>query len=154
MSDPLSVTASVIAVLQATATAIQYVKDVKTGSSDRTRLRDEMRSTVLVLEMLRDRLEDSFGAADTAGGQAPLERSVAMQSFVAPHGPLMLFKQLVEDIVAKLAPQDRLRRLAQPFRWPFDKRDVNEMLLALERLKANFNLVVQDDLLSVFLPAT
>jgi hypothetical protein len=146
MSDPLSVTAGFIAVLQAAATAIQYVKDVKTGSSDRTRLRDELRSTVLVLEMLRDRLEDSAAAADATGGQTLLMRSAVMESFAAPHGPLLLFKQLVEDIVAKLAPLDRLRRLAQPFRWPFDKKDVNEMLAALERLKLNFNFIIQNDL--------
>ena len=147
MGDPLSVTASLIAVLQAAATAIQYVKDVKTGSSDRTRLRDELRSTVLVLEMLKDRLEDSAAAADATGGQTLLMRSAVMESVAAPHGPLLLFKQLVEDIVAKLAPQDRLRRLAQPFRWPFDKKDVNEMLAVLERLKLNFNLIIQNDLL-------
>ncbi|KAH7310853.1 hypothetical protein B0I35DRAFT_378707, partial [Stachybotrys elegans] len=137
MAD-LGTTASIIAVLQAAAIAIQYLKDVKAGPTDRTRLREEMRCSVLVLEMIRDRLEDSAGHITS--------RSAAMEAFAAPHGPLSLFKQLAEDIVAKLAPQDRLRRLAQPFRWPFDKKSVHEMLATLERLKANFNLVTQNEL--------
>ncbi|KAH8170601.1 protein kinase domain-containing protein [Sarocladium implicatum] len=138
MADPLSTAASVIAALQAAAVAIQYLKDVKAGSTDRTRLRDELRCTILVLEMIRDRLEDSAGLV-TAG-------SAAMVALAAPEGPLALFKKLIEDIVAKLAPQDRLRKLAQPFRWPFDKQGVHDMLATLERLKSSFNLVMQNEL--------
>lgn len=52
MSDPLSTAAGVIAVLQLAATATQYIKDVKHGAADRTKLCDEMRNTIYLFEML------------------------------------------------------------------------------------------------------
>lgn len=143
MSDLLSVTASVIAVLQLAAKATQYVKDVKNGSADRVRLRDEMRNAVCLLEMLKDRIEDS---QDVLDAEAPL-KPVSIKSLGSPDGPLLLFKRILEDIVKKLAPQDRLRRLSKPFTWPFDKKDIAELLDALERLKTHFGLVLQNDIL-------
>lgn len=74
MSDPLSVTASVIAVLQLAATATQYLKDVKHGSADRTKLRDELRSATCLLEMLRDRLDDSDDIIETEASLKPAAR--------------------------------------------------------------------------------
>lgn len=143
MSDPLSITASLIAVLQLAATAIQYVKDVKGGSSDRTRLRDELRSTTCVLEMLRDRIEDSENSGDTKLNPELLA------ALGAPDGPLQLLQKVLQDIIAKLHPRDGLRKLAQPFTWPFDKKDISEMLEMLERLKSNFNLIIQNELVYV-----
>lgn len=143
MSDPLSIVASVIAVLQLTASATQYLKDVKHGSADRLRLRDALRSTACLLEMLQDRIEDFDDAFET--GEAL--KSVVRRTLAGPDGPLNLFKRLLEDIVAKLAPQDSLRRLAQPFTWPFDKKDISEKLITLEQLKSHFGLIMQNDIL-------
>src|SRR5215469_11115756 len=129
MSDPLSVTASVIAILQLAATATQYLKDVKHGSADRMRLRDELRCATCILEMLKDRIEESDGMVETGEMLKPM----SIKSLASSDGPLNLFKQVLEDIITKLAPQDRLRRLAHPFTWPFDRNDIAEMLTSLER---------------------
>jgi hypothetical protein len=142
MSDPLSVSASVVAVLQLATTATQYLKNVKNGSADRIRLRDEVRSTVCLLEMLQDRLEDLDGMSDNGSALKP--QSISLLS--GPDGPLHLFEKALEEIIAELAPQDKLRRLAQPFTWPFDKKKVAELLACLERLKSHFNLVLQNNI--------
>ncbi|KAH6994707.1 hypothetical protein EDB82DRAFT_502327 [Fusarium venenatum] len=142
MSDPLSITASVIALLQLAATATQYLKDVKHGSADRLRLRDELRSTTCLLEMLRDRIEDDDETSET---DQPL-KPASVRVLAEPDGPLSLFEQVLQDMVTKLEPQARLRRLAKPFTWPFDKKDIAELLTCLERLKSHFNLVMQNDL--------
>ncbi|KAM0229945.1 hypothetical protein ACHAPO_009667 [Fusarium lateritium] len=142
MSDPLSITVSVIALLQLAATATQYLKDVKHGSADRLRLRDELRSTTCLLEMLKDRIEDDDETSET---DQPL-KPASIRALAEPDGPLSLFKRVLEDIVTKLEPQARLRRLAKPFTWPFDKKDITELLTCLERLKSHFNLVIQNDL--------
>jgi hypothetical protein len=73
MADPLGTTASVLAVLKLAAGATAYIKDLRNGSSDRLRLRNELRSTVCLLEMLKDRIEDSEGPGegDAAGGDTP-----------------------------------------------------------------------------------
>ncbi|RFU72749.1 serine threonine- kinase chk2 [Trichoderma arundinaceum] len=141
MSDPLSVSTSILAVLQLAATVTRYLKDIKNGSTDRTRLRDELRSTVCLLEMLQDRLEDADDIFD--GGGALMPQSINTLS--GPDGPLHLFGQVLEEVIAELAPQDKLRRLAKPFTWPFDKKKVAELLASLERLKSHFNLVLQNN---------
>jgi hypothetical protein len=141
MAEALGTAASLLAVLEAAVKATQYLKDVKQGSSDRLRLRDELRSTTCLAEMLKDRIDDS-----DEGDLTP----TSIASLGGPDGPLELFKRVLEEIVAKLAPQDRLRRLAQPFSWPFDKKEVAELLASLERLKSHFNLAMQNDLVYCF----
>lgn len=142
MSDPLSIAASVIALLQLTATATQYLKDVKHGSADRLRLRDELRSTACLLEMLKDRVEDADDASETEEALRP----GSIRALAEPDGPLSLFGQILQEIITKLEPQASLRRLAKPFTWPFDKKDISEMLNSLERLKSHFSLIMQNDL--------
>lgn len=139
MGDPLSIASGIIAILQLAAKATGYIKDARGGSSDRTRLRDELRSTVCLLEMLKDRLDDDEDAERDAA-------SVPLGPLSHPEGPLFQFRRLLEDIIAKLVPQGTLRRLAQPLTWPFDKKDIAEMLSTLERLKSHFLLVMQNDL--------
>lgn len=147
MGDPLSITASVVTVLQLAGTATKYLKDIKQGSADRVRLRDELRSATCLLEMLKDRIEDSEDTDDKAEAM----KSTSLSSLAGPDGPLTLFKRVLEDIIAKLAPQDGLRRRSQPLSWPFAKKDVTEMLACLERLKSTFTLVMQNDIAFVSL---
>ena len=144
MSDPLSITASVIALLQLTATCTNYLKEVKHGSTNRLQLRDELRSAVYLLEMLKDRVEE----ADDLDEGARL-KPAAISSLAGSDGPLQRFKVLLEEIVSKLAPQARLARLKQPFTWPFDKKGITEIVESVERLKSHFGLVMQNDLLYV-----
>ncbi|KAL2186498.1 Pkinase-domain-containing protein [Thermothelomyces heterothallicus CBS 203.75] len=146
MADPLGTLANVLAVLKLAAAATQYIKEAKNGASERLRLRDELRSTTCLLEMLKDRLEDGESAED--GDEASL-KPPSITSLAAEDGPLALFKRVLEDIIDKLAPKDRLRRLAQPFTWPFDKKDVAELVATLERLKSHFNLIMQNDLVEL-----
>jgi hypothetical protein len=129
-------TASIVAVLQMIATVTQYLKDHKGGSEDRVRLRDEMRSTICLLEMLKDRVEDS----DT--GNPWLN---AVRWLDVPNGPLAQFKKALELLVDKLAPSGRMRQVAQTIKWPFDKTDVNEILGKIERLKSLFSLAMQNE---------
>jgi hypothetical protein len=129
-------------VLQLATTATQYLKDVRSGTAERTRLRDELRSTVCLLEMLQDRLEDSDGGVDDSSALRPQ----SIDSLSGSDGPLQLFRQVLEEIIAELAPQDQFRRLAQPFTWPFDKKKFAELLACLERLKSHFNLVLQNNI--------
>jgi hypothetical protein len=143
MADPLSTVANILAVLKLAVAATQYIKDVKQGSADRLRLRDELRSTTCLLEMLKDRIDDSEDAAEDDG--AALNPS-SIASLAGEDGPLALFKRILEEIIAKLAPQDRLRRYAQSLTWPFDKKEIAELISSLERLKSHFSLIMQNDL--------
>lgn len=148
MSDPVSITASVITVLQLASTATTYLKNIRHGSSGRVKLRDELRNTTCLLEMLKDRIED----AEDAGADLEAVEYTSMKSLSGPDGSLTLFRRVLEDIVVKISPQDTLRQRALPFIWPFAKTDVAEMLACLERLKSNFSLIMQSDLVYVMCP--
>ncbi|KAK8227641.1 hypothetical protein HDK90DRAFT_514141 [Phyllosticta capitalensis] len=144
MGDPLSITTGIITLIGATAKAIEYVKDVKSGGKDRTKLRDELRSVTCLLEMLHDRVEEQ----DESDNDESL-RPAAVASLAGPDGPLDRMKATMEDIVAKLAPQAGFRKLAQPLQWPFDKKDILELLATIERLKSHFTLVLQNNLVAL-----
>lgn len=138
MADPLGVPLNILAVLQLAAKATLYIKEVKGGSSDKTRLRDELRSTVLLLEMLKDRLEDDQDEEDGAN-------HLPTGALTHSKGPVFQFQKLLEDVIAKLDPKTGARRIARVLTWPFDKKDVAEILAAMERVKAHFMLVMQKD---------
>ncbi|KAL7908738.1 hypothetical protein GGI35DRAFT_493723 [Trichoderma velutinum] len=145
MNGPFNVSTSVVAVLQLAAAATQYLKDIKHGSADRSRLRDELRSTVCLLEMLQDRLEDSNDMPDSENMLMP--QSISLLG--GADGPLHLFRQVLEEIIAELAPQDKLRQLAKPFTWPLDKKKVADLLICLERSKSHFSLVLQNNIVDL-----
>lgn len=142
MSDPLSITASVIAVLQLAATATDYLRGIKNGEADRVKLRDELRSATYLLEMLRDRIEDAEDAVAMSGAGGPM----SIKSLDGSDSPLILFQRILEDIIAQLNPQNKLRQRSLPLTWPFTKKDIAEKIACLERLKSHFSLVMQNDL--------
>jgi hypothetical protein len=134
MSDPLSITASIIAVLQLTNAAVSFLKDIKGGSEDRVRLRDEIWSTISLLEMLKYRVEE----AETGDRHSLRDQKLSLA------GPLNQLKHLLEKLVSKLAPANRVERTIQKIMWPFDKNELKEILLTIERQKALFSLAIQD----------
>jgi hypothetical protein len=76
MADPLSVSASIVALLQLSATAIKFLRDMKDAPDDLRRLTIEVCSIKGLFLTLQD-LVDS--------GDTGLE---TMQSLNAPNGPL------------------------------------------------------------------
>lgn len=142
MADPLSTAASIITVLQLANVATTYLKGIKNGAADRMRLRDELRSTVCILDMLKDRIEDAEDAEATG-----LLIPASIRALEAPDGPLSLFKRVLEVIVEKISPHGKRRQLGQPIMWPFDKKEIAEHLSSLERLKSHFGLLMQNDIL-------
>ncbi|KAJ6099060.1 serine/threonine-protein kinase chk2 (cds1) [Penicillium canescens] len=145
MSDPLSIAANVITLLQLTAVTIEYLKGIKNGAADRLHLRDELRSTACLLEMLRDRIED----AEDADLRSESTEKVLMKSLVGSDSPLILFQRMLEEIIAKLSPQDKLRQRSLPLMWPFTKKDIAEKLSSIERLKSHISLAMQSDLVEL-----
>ncbi|KAL4795115.1 hypothetical protein BDV19DRAFT_363630 [Aspergillus venezuelensis] len=100
--------------------ATQFLKDVRQGAADRVRLRDELRATTCLVEMLNDRIDDSDDSIE----------QTAIKTLISPDGPLNIFKGVLEEILRKLKPAGRLERLSQPFSWPFDKKEILSCLAA------------------------
>jgi hypothetical protein len=136
MADPLGVTASIIAAIQLSSVITKYTKDTHGGSDDRLRLWDEIRNTVCLLEMLKDRAEET-----------DLRESWAksLNSIGSPNGSLTQFSKTLELLVSKLTPKSRAGQMFQTLKWPLDKGEVVSPLDSLGRQKAMFNLALQSD---------
>lgn len=144
MADPLSISASIIAVLQLTSVVAKYLKDVKGGAGDRLRLREEIRSAVALLEMLKDRIEDDDDEDEGDGGDMSAWRD-SVQQLAVSDGPLDQFKKSLERLVKKLVPTGTFQNLKKSLAWPFDKKDVDENLRSIERQKSLFSLALEND---------
>ena len=132
--DPLSVSASLVAIFQVAATATRYLKDVKGGGEDRTQLREEIRGTVCLLEILNDRVEDA--------GSSSERDLVSIRSLGIPGGPLKQLRSALDEPVRKLTPIGRLKQFTQVLIWPLSKADVKAILTTIERQKTLFGLAM------------
>ena len=134
--DPISITTSLVALMSLTKNVAQYLKEIKSGSDDRVRLREEIRSTMCLIEMLQDRVDD----ADS------LSKDLAsIRSLEFPGGPLELLGNALRQLIEKLASNGRLQRLSRTLLWPLSKEEVDDLISVIERQKAAFTLAIQND---------
>jgi hypothetical protein len=124
--DPLSISASIVAVLQLSETVVQYLNNVKNAHKDRQKILDEVSSAIGILFLLK-------GHAERANSRYAW--SIIMKS---PGGPLEQFEMALQRLVSKLAPVGRLF-------WPFQQGEIKEIVNTIERQKALFNLALQND---------
>ena len=129
--------AASIATLLTTSTAvIQLLRDVLGASQERIRLRDEIRGSIFLLEMLKDRSEDEYIRE---------QWSSSIRSLNLPGGPLETYKAALESLTAKLMPHSRLKQRTQSLQWLLDKAEVSRFLSTVERHKQMFDLAIQND---------
>lgn len=134
--DPLSVSASIVALLQLTGTVITHLSDVKDGPKQLQRIRLEISSVPNLLMMLQDQanlatMEDAY--------------SSTLNSLNVPNGPFQQFHAALERLASKLAPVEGWKKVGKGIKWTFDKEEVQELLNTIERLKALFSLARQND---------
>ena len=135
--DPLSISASITALLQLTSTVIQYLNGVKGASEDRRKILSELASVSGILFILQDQAEQA---------KAGDEWSSTLQSLNVADGPLDQFRTALERLSSKLAsPATGLKKLGKAFVWPFQKEEIKEILGSIERQKALLTLARQND---------
>ena len=129
--DPLSITSSIIAVLQLASSVVSYLGAVKDASDDRQKLIAEIGSITGFLFFLKEE---------------PNNSSDALNSLCVANGPLDMFKSTLSELSSKLRPTNGgLRKAGKSLLWPFQKSEVNNLLLRIERLKGMFILALQND---------
>lgn len=149
--DPVSVIASIIAILQATASVVQYINDVKDSRQERISLRNEISSASWPLHMLHDRIvqEQKRLDADDDGADESWLSSVLILGTAG--GPLEQFKIVLDELERKIAPPGRkgkgktMQTLGKMLTWPFQKDDIERYLRMIERQKSTFYLALQND---------
>src|SRR6266566_2974105 len=140
MADPIGTTASILTLVDVCAKMIQYIQDVKDGSSERTRLRMEIIATKGILEALVTTVKDAEAA--------PESWSETIRSINQNGGPLDLLQGVLialHDELGRAASANRIERASRSLLWPFKKKDVEERLKVIERQKSLLALALDND---------
>jgi hypothetical protein len=136
MADPLSISASIVTLLQLTGTVVKYINDVGDASKDCARILVEISSVYGLLFSLKD-LADRADSQDS--GLATL------RALAVPEGPLAQLRSDLEQLATRLRPAAGFRRAGKALAWPFTKGEIRDALSNVERQKTLFILALQGD---------
>ena len=150
--DPLSITASVIAVLQAAEAVISvccdYRSAVKGSSWEVPRVLDEVRALRNVLRTLEDLADKAEAPSSDDKSRLP-----ALKSLCDPDtGILIKCRTELNHLNTKLTPPEwigragsKRRGFVQALTWPLKKGDTEKVLASIERFKSTINVAVATD---------
>ena len=139
--DPVSLTASIIAVLQLTTTLISYINDTKNAPKEQANLAVEAGNLYALLIQLRFRVEE-------ARSNEPWCNQVKLLG--TGNGPLRQFKIHLEALVDTLPTSSGKRaQIKSALGWKFAQKEVQGTLARIERLKSLINLALMNDLASL-----
>lgn len=143
--DPLSLSASIIAVLEFTATLISYINEVKNASPEQAKVAIEASNLYSLLTTLRFRVNEARGDGEWFN---------QVRLLGTENGPLDQFKDILETMVKQLSGSRKRDQIKSALLWKFTKKEVEDTLARMERLKSLINCALTNDLLYVglFLP--
>ena len=134
--DPLSLSASIIAILTLSATVVQYLIDVKAATGDRQTVLQEIVYTTGLLTLIKDHTEKAEW-----GETWP----VIVKWLATPNGPLEQFKRALERLMQKLQPASGVKKAVKGLIWSFQKEEIKNILKTIERQKTFLTLALQND---------
>jgi hypothetical protein len=136
--DPLSATASIIAIIQLSSVIIGYLSDVKDASKDRERCAIEVSNVSNLLVSLRFRLD---GASSNDGWYTEV------QALAVADGPIDQYRSALEQLQSKLTSTatSALKKIGSALTWTFSKEEVINILARIERLKSLTQIALEMD---------
>ncbi|RYP86354.1 hypothetical protein DL769_000738 [Monosporascus sp. CRB-8-3] len=134
--DPLSVTASIVAILQLTSKTIEYLNDVKDASKDRARCAIEASNLYSLLVNLRFRLEE---------GNSNEPWYAAVRALGVQNGPLDQYRHALEQLQPKTTRGSGIKKMANTLMWKFSKDEVASILSRMERLNGLVQIALEMD---------
>lgn len=140
MADPLSVTASIFAVLQLSSTVLKYLIGVKHASGDRRGLIREISSIRGILSTLSEIVDDARVSGETWSATA--------QSLADPGGPLEVLTTTLQQLSAALqesASATGIKKAASSLQWPFKHSEVEKVIGIIERQKSTLSLALENN---------
>jgi hypothetical protein len=140
--DPLSIAASLIAVLQVTSAVISICYDYRQGQKHASReviqLSDELSSLKDILDALLRLVEKSSNNLDEA-------KLATFELLAKPDGPLLTCQSELERLRKKLEPESGWRAVKRSLVWPLQEGEMKKALGGLERLKSTMQLALSAD---------
>jgi hypothetical protein len=138
--DPLSLTASIIAVLQLTQALASYINTARHAPVEQVNLAVEAGNLYVLLTKLRFRVEE-------ARSHDPWFNQVKLLGI--ENGPLDQFKVVLETLVNGLPSARKRDQIRSALGWKFAKKDVENALARIERLKSLITCALIDDSMCV-----
>jgi hypothetical protein len=136
--DPLSMTASIIAILDLTGSVLGYLNSIKDAPEGRASLAIELSNLNTLLTQLRYRV-DGANPEDTW--------FAAIRELASRDGPLDQLKAMLQQLQPSIDPGHGLKGLGKKLTWNFESGKTEALLLKIERLKTLIGLALSNDLL-------
>lgn len=139
--DPLSITASAIAILQVSGVIINacydYRSRVKDSAKDASRIINELNS-------LRSIIESLFVLLEEEPENKPSDQS-NLQKLAQVGGVLETCKVGLEALEKKLEPKEGWRAVRAAVFWPLKEADIAKALQQIDRTKSSLQLALAVD---------
>jgi hypothetical protein len=139
--DPLSFTASIIAVIQLTGSVISavynYRKDVKNAPEDAAKIIQDLTELSHILEKLLQMAEKERSTKVT--------RLTSLEDFIKPDGPLTSCHKTLQSLNAKLQPESGWRAVKKSLIWPLKQEYIKNTLNDIATAKATLGLALTVD---------
>ena len=135
--DPLSATASIIAILQLSNKVVGYLNDVKDASKDRAKCAIEAANVNGLFMTLRFRLEE--------GSSSSTPWYTVVRALAVENGPLDQFKKALEQLQSKITGGGQMKKAGDALMWKFKKEEISSILGTMERLKTLVQVALQMD---------
>jgi hypothetical protein len=137
--DPLSVTASIIAVLQLTVKIIDGLKHARDASTDRIHFTTEIQNLRDLLVALLSRVDED--------SSDPWHINVRQMG--GQDGLIYQYRVALEQLKDKISTGEGLKKTAKTFLWKYIQQDAERILSRMERLKSLVQIALEMDHLFV-----
>lgn len=139
--DPVTVVgflAAVVQLIDVTSKVIYYFNRLKDAPKVQAKLVRECTHLLLLFTDLRCLVDNISTSTDPW--------FTSLQALGGKEGPLMEFKCAMEDIADKLVPATSVVNISRVvLRWTLDKKEIDNILSRIERLKTLISLALQKD---------
>lgn len=129
MAEGLAVTASIVAILQLSGTVVNLLATAYAATEDRNEIIAELSSITGVLFHLKELVESAQNEGDWP---------VRMISLASLPCQIAQFQSVLDGLYLKVKPVAGLRAIGKSLKWPFQKKQFQDILAALGRQKSDF----------------
>ena len=139
--DPVGFAASIIALIGVLSETIKYLSAVKDASTERGAITQEAASLLPILVSLQNKVENSERLDSCSEG---------LKSLATEYGPLDQLRAALQQLVKKVKPGRKgIANLKDTLTWPLDKKQCEDILKKVERVKSRISLALQGDIYEV-----
>lgn len=138
--DPLSISISVLTLLQLTEKFISCIKQTRDARKEQAKVLGEASSLVWLLRELQECIDEHSSQSSWLQ---------ATSGLTTPGGPLDQYQSTLEVLAFKIIPKHGLHKVGQVLVWKFSKEEVNGLLSQIERVKSLVLIALELDHRSV-----